>query len=142
MSSTARPLALSSLGTENTGPMPISSGSQPATAKPRKNALGFRPSSSALSRLISRVMEAPSDSCEELPAVTEPSSENTGLRDARPSRVVSARLQSSRSTTPSTMRFSPVALSSTKYFTLIGTISSSNRPSAWARAVRCWLCRA
>ncbi|SVJ77531.1 Uncharacterised protein [Klebsiella pneumoniae] len=107
------PFALSSFGTENTGPMPISSGSQPATVKPRKKAFGSRPSASAFSRLISRVIEAPSESCEALPAVTEPSSANAGFSEARPSRVVSGRLQSSRSTTPSSTCFSPLALSST-----------------------------
>ncbi|MNP30124.1 hypothetical protein D3C76_1231830 [compost metagenome] len=101
MSSIRKPLALSSFGTENTGPMPISSGAQPATVKPRKNAFGLSPSSSAFSRLITSVMDAPSDSCEELPAVTEPSSANTGFNPARLSRVVSGRLQSSRSTMPS-----------------------------------------
>ncbi|MNY59458.1 hypothetical protein D3C86_1959130 [compost metagenome] len=35
MSATVRPKRLSSLGTANTGPMPISSGAQPATAMPR-----------------------------------------------------------------------------------------------------------
>ncbi|MNG07881.1 hypothetical protein D3C84_912030 [compost metagenome] len=132
MSATCKPLALSSFGTENTGPMPISSGSQPATVKPRKNAFGFNPSSSAFSRLITRVMDAPSDSCDELPAVTEPSSANTGFNPARLSRVVSGRLQSSRSTTPSRICTCPVALSSTRYFTAIGTISSSNNPAACA----------
>ena len=48
-----------------------------------------------------------------LPAVTEPSSANAGFSEARPSRVVSGRLQSSRSTTPSSTCFSPLALSST-----------------------------
>ena len=38
-----RRLRSSSLGTAKTGPMPISSGSQPATAKPRKTPSGFRP---------------------------------------------------------------------------------------------------
>ncbi|MCY1175386.1 hypothetical protein D9M73_156220 [compost metagenome] len=90
-----RPLALSNFGTENTGPMPISSGSQPATVNPRKNALGFKPSARAFSRLITRVMEAPSDNCEELPAVTEPPSANTGFNPARLCKVVSGRLQSS-----------------------------------------------
>ncbi|MCY1185155.1 hypothetical protein D9M73_259110 [compost metagenome] len=88
-------MAFSSLGTENTGPMPISSGSQPATVNPRKNALGCKPSARAFSKLITRVMEAPSDNCEELPAVTEPSSRNTGFNPARLCRVVSGRLQSS-----------------------------------------------
>src|SRR5256885_1030964 len=43
MSSTLRPWRASSLGTAKTGPMPISSGSQPATAKPRKAPSGDRP---------------------------------------------------------------------------------------------------
>ncbi len=54
----------------------------------------------ALSRLITSVIEAPSDSCDALPAVTEPFSAKAGLSPARLSRVVSGRLQSSRSTTP------------------------------------------
>ncbi|MNY66986.1 hypothetical protein D3C86_2044900 [compost metagenome] len=88
------------------------------------------PSSSAFSRLITSVMDAPSDSCDELPAVTEPSSANTGFKPARLSRVVSGRLQSSRSTMPSRICAWPVALSSTRYFTAIGTISSVNSPAA------------
>ena len=42
MSLTVRPSFFSTLGTANTGPMPISSGSQPATAKPRKRPSGLR----------------------------------------------------------------------------------------------------
>ena len=41
------PVRCSSFGTANTGPMPISSGSQPATAKPRNVPSGFRPFFSA-----------------------------------------------------------------------------------------------
>ncbi len=38
-----RPLRSSSRGTAKTGPMPISSGSQPATARPRNTPIGSRP---------------------------------------------------------------------------------------------------
>src|SRR5471030_2923511 len=62
---------------------------QPATVKPRKKALGLSPNSRAFSRLITRVIDAPSDSCDELPAVTEPSSANTGFKPARLCSVVS-----------------------------------------------------
>ena len=68
MSSTVRPWRASSLGTANTGPMPISSGSQPATARPlnapRATGPGARPRVP-----ISTQALAPSDSCEALPAV-------------------------------------------------------------------------
>jgi len=64
MSSTFSPCRLSSLGTANTGPMPISSGSHPATANPRKATFGLTPSASARSRGLSSAADAPSDSCE------------------------------------------------------------------------------
>ena len=70
MSSTFRPWRASSFGTANTGPMPISSGSQPATARPRKAPSGLRPARSASFASISTQAEAPSESCEALPAVT------------------------------------------------------------------------
>ena len=49
--------------------MPISSGSQPATAKPRNVPSGFRPFFSASFALITTQAEAPSDSWLALPAV-------------------------------------------------------------------------
>ena len=89
---------MSSFGTANTGPMPISSGSQPATAKPRKTPLGLTPSAWARSRDISSATDAPSESCDELPAVTVPwplFGSKYGLSDRSPSIVVSGRLHSS-----------------------------------------------
>src|SRR6266478_2354299 len=47
MSFIVRPCRLSSFGTAKTGPMPISSGRQPATAKPRKTPSGSMPSALA-----------------------------------------------------------------------------------------------
>ena len=52
--------------------MPISSGSQPATAKPRKRPSGFRPFCSASSRCITTQAPAPSQNWLALPAVTTP----------------------------------------------------------------------
>ena len=67
--------------------------------KPLKYANGFRPNSFALSSDITNVTDAPSDNWDELPAVTEPfSGSKTGLREDRPSRVVSGLLHSSLST--------------------------------------------
>ena len=62
--------ASSRRGTANTGPMPISSGSQPATAQPMKRAqrLAGRGVSASLAS-ISTTAAAPSESCEALPAV-------------------------------------------------------------------------
>ena len=60
------------------------------------------PSWSARSRDISSVAEAPSESCDELPAVTEPwplVGSKCGLSASRPSSVVSGRLHSSLSAT-------------------------------------------
>ena len=66
---------------------------------------------------ITSVADAPSDSCDELPAVTEPCPlvvSNAGGSFASPSSVVSARLHSSRSTvTVFLADRSPVFLSST-----------------------------
>ena len=80
--------------------MPISSGSQPATAKPRKATFGLMPSASAPPRYMSSVAEAPSESCEALPAVTVPwplFGSKYGFSASKPSSVVSGRLHSSLS---------------------------------------------
>ena len=74
MSSIDRPFALSSFGTANTGPMPISSGSQPATAKPRKRPSGFMPRCSASFSFITTAAEAPSENWLALPAAMQPPS--------------------------------------------------------------------
>ena len=73
-----------------------------------------------------KVTEAPSDSCEEFPAVTDPlSGLNTGFKLERPSKVVSGLLQSSLSTVTSTSFSAPVSLFFKIIFVSIGMISSS-----------------
>ena len=94
--------------------------------KPLKYASGFNPNSRALSSDMTRVTEAPSDNCDEFPAVTEPfSGSNTGFKDANPSKVVSGRLHSSFSTIYSISLDSPVSLFIKSIFVCIGMISSS-----------------
>ena len=123
--------------------MPISSGSQPIVVKPLKYATGFNPSSSALSSDITKLTEAPSDNCEELPAVTEPfSGSKTGFNPAKPSNVVPGLLHSSLSTVTSTSFDSPVSLFVSNIFVFIGTISSVNNPASCAAAVLFWLSKA
>ena len=83
MSATVRPRRFSTLGTANTGPMPISSGSQPATAKPRKRPSGFRPFCSASFSCISTQAPAPSLNWLALPAeITPPGIAGLMLADA------------------------------------------------------------
>jgi len=143
MSPIARPQRLRSFGTAKTGPIPISSGSQPAIAKPRKMSLGRMPSCLARSMDMTSVAEAPSESWDELPAVTVPwplSLSKCGGSASRPSSVVSARLHSSLSQDHSSLpTTSPVFLSRMPRVTCIGASSSLKKPSCWARAVRCWL---
>ncbi len=68
-SSTLRPWRCSNFGTAKTGPMPISSGSQPATAQPLKAPSGVSPRRSASSDDIMTTAAAPSESWLALPAV-------------------------------------------------------------------------
>ena len=84
MSSTFSPARASSFGTANTGPMPISSGSQPATAKPRKMPSGCRPRARAASALITTHAAAPSENWLALPAAMTPPG-SAGLIFATPS---------------------------------------------------------
>ena len=101
MSSTLRPARSSRRGTANTGPMPISSGSQPATAKPRNAPRACRPRRSASFASIITQAAEPSDNCEALPAVTNLPAPFTGSSLARPSSVVLGRLQLSMVATTS-----------------------------------------
>ena len=78
--------------------MPISSGSQPATAKPLNAPRGSNPFCSANFESITTTEAAPSESCEALPAVIKCSSPLTGGNPAKPSKVVCGRLHSSLST--------------------------------------------
>src|SRR5439155_654828 len=82
-------------------------------------------------RDMSSVAEAPSESCEELPAVTVPwplFGSKYGLSASSPSSVVSGRLHSSRSQQTSWVPiFSPVFLSSTAFVTFMGAISPEKK---------------
>ena len=68
------PGTLLGFGTANTGPMPISSGSQPATAKPRNTPSGSRLSFSAREALMTTQADAPSENWLALPAAITPPS--------------------------------------------------------------------
>ena len=71
------------MGTANTGPMPISSGSQPATAKPRKRPSGLRLCLLAYSSLTTTQAPAPSENWLALPAeITPPGSAGLDAADA------------------------------------------------------------
>jgi hypothetical protein len=71
------------------------SGAQPAVAKATKRAIGFMPSAAARSALVTMVAAAPSEVCEELPAVTVPLVWKAGFSFASASAEVSARGPSS-----------------------------------------------
>ena len=119
--------------------MPISSGSQPATAKPRKMPSGVRLRCSASFASITTQADAPSENWLALPAVITPPGTAERILDT-PSSVVSGRMPSSSLTVTSFDSIAPVALSGTPAVTVIGTISALKRPAARAAAARCWLC--
>ena len=94
MSSTLRPARASSLGIAYTGPMPISSGSQPAIAKPRNTPSGLAPLRSASAALMTTQAPAPSESWLALPAAITPPG-IAGRIFATASSVVPSRMPSS-----------------------------------------------
>ena len=67
-------------------------GSTPTVVWSTIRARGVRPRASAFSRVIRSTAAAPSEICEELPAVTLPSSLNTGFSCESASRLVSGRM--------------------------------------------------
>ena len=134
------PWRCSSRGTATVGPMPISSGEQPPTAKPLKAPRGVTPRRDASASAMSTHALAPSESCEALPGVivaVGSTSARTALSEERPSSVVSPRLHSSPLTVASTLLTSPVSLFLTCITVSSGAISSSKSPAACAAAVRC-----
>ena len=66
------PGQLERLGNGINGPMPISSGKQPAVAKETKRARGWMPRAAARSADMTTAAAAPSEVCDEFPAVTVP----------------------------------------------------------------------
>jgi hypothetical protein len=109
--------------------MPISSGSQPATAKPRKMPSGWRPRCSASLPFISTQADAPSLNWLALPAVTHAAGHGRlRIRCTAFERGVGAdALVGGDRDLLRVMR--PVALSTTPITVVIGTISSSNLPA-------------
>ena len=105
------------------GPVSISTGSTPTVRWSTTRARARRPSASAVSRLARSTAEAPSETCDELPAVWRPSSLNAGLSSASPARDVSGRI--------------PWSVVTVEPLTSTATISRSKRPSAAACAADC-----
>ena len=138
MSSIFLPAFFSSFGIAYTGPMPISSGSHPATAKPRKIPIGLSPLLAATLSLISTWADAPSENWLALPAAMTPPS-MAGLICDTPSYVVSTRMPSSSLAVTCLVDSWPVFLSTIFIVVVIGTISSFVLPAARAAAARCWL---
>ena len=94
MSSTFSPAFFSSFGTAKTGPIPISSGSHPATCKAAKDPERLKPFFSARFAFITTQADAPSENWLALPAaITPPGMRGANLRYAF--EVVSARMPSS-----------------------------------------------
>ena len=108
-------------------------GSLAATAKVWKRARGRSPRAVALSSLMISTAAAPSEICDEVPAVTVPVSEKAGRRPASFSNDVSRRMPSSTSINPVTS-VAPGTSGWTRASS--GTISLANRPSSVARAAR------
>jgi len=137
MSFTFSPNRSSTLGTAKMGPMPISSGSQPATAKPRKRPSGCRPLRCATASSISTQAPAPSLNWLALPAAIKPPG-SAGRMLQMPSNVVPGRMPSSSATVTSLLR-RPSTGSTTPAVTVMGAISSLKRPACSAALARCWL---
>ncbi len=129
-SSTPNPVRSRTFRVAGIGPIPMQSGSTPATAVPTIRAIGAKPSRSARSRPTTSRAAAPSFRPEELPAVTVPSVLKAGRSAASFSASVSGRGCSSVSTT---------IAGPFRCGTSTGTISSSKRPSSMAAAARRWL---
>ena len=118
--------------------MPISSGSQPATANARNTPIGASPRRDASFSLMTTHADAPSENWLALPAATVPPG-TAGLIVATPSSVVSARIPSSEAIVTSFVDSACVSRSTTPIVTVIGTISAAKRPAASAAAARDWL---
>ncbi|MCY1519273.1 hypothetical protein D9M68_540230 [compost metagenome] len=103
------PARASTLGIAAIGPMPMTSGGTPATAKPAKRASGLRLNSRRMRSDTRTTAAAPSDICELLPAVTLPRAANTGFSRASASALLSGRGPSSTSTSRRTTRTAPLA---------------------------------
>src|SRR5215213_9775721 len=72
MSASVSPASFKTFGIANTGPIPISSGGQPAVAYATKRAIGLAPNARARESDMTIAAAAPSDICDALPAVIVP----------------------------------------------------------------------
>ena len=101
------------------------------------------PSAFARSLDMTSVADAPSESCDELPAVTLPCplvvSKTGGSFAGLRASCRGGCTRRDRRVASSSPIFSPVFLSRTARVTCIGASSPSKNPSCCARAVRCWL---
>ena len=82
MSSTLRPVRSSSRWVASIGPVSISTGSTPTRQVSTIRARGRRPRASARSAVMRRTAAAPSEICDDEPAVCTPSGRATGLSSA------------------------------------------------------------
>ncbi len=115
------------------GPVSINTGSVPTRQWSTMRARAVTPSSAARSADIRRSAPAPSEICDDVPAVWMPSSRATGFSAASASRLVERGTSSIAIVrVPETLPFSSTTGAST------GTIWSSNRPCSSAAAARSW----
>ena len=130
------PACLRTFSVAGIGPFSMVSGSTPTSVVATMRARGLRPSSFAFSGDASSTADAPSDTCDDEPAVWMPPG-MTGFRVASFSSELSRRPSSLLTT-----RFSPVSLpSASSTGAVTGTISRSKRFSAHALIAFCWLSR-
>src|SRR6266566_4181621 len=126
MSSQVRPARASALSQACGFPCSIRCGSTPASPNETKRARGSSPRRPAALSPATSTAAAPSQICDEFPAVTFPSGRNAGFSAARAAAEVSRRgVSSTPSTTPAC-----------GFVRSIGTISSSKRPSSAAAVAR------
>ncbi len=95
MSSIESPARSSAFDVAGIGPVSIITGSTPASENAVNRASGVSPSCSALASDMISIAAAPSEICDELPAVTTPSGLKAGCRPASFSMLVSCRMPSS-----------------------------------------------
>src|SRR5699024_4693428 len=129
MSEALRPDFASAFCVAGIGAVSMMTGSVAASAAVWTRAMGVSPSSFALSSVMTSSIEAPSEICEEFPAVMTPSSRKTVLSLPRDSSVPPGRM-------PSSVRNSIAFPSLSRPW--IGRIWSANRTAYVAARERAW----
>ena len=128
ISSNVRLNRFNNFSVDGTGPYPITPGSTPATAEPVQRAMGIKPSSSALPRLMSKTAAAPSFIPLEFPAVTVPLFRKIGLSNDNFSKVRSIKYSPFSFLYLGCSSVSTINGSPFRWGTNIGQISSLNFP--------------